>query len=81
VFEKLERRGWRETDLARRRKSDPCKLERAARLRRETPLSLKEIAARVHLGTSKTANAKLHGYMCGAAPSVRGTSAFGHLSG
>jgi soluble lytic murein transglycosylase len=39
----------------------------AARLRRQTTLSLKAIAARVHLRTSKNANAKLHKHMRGAA--------------
>ena len=44
----------------RRRKGDPDKLEIAARWRRETTRSLQAIAARVHLGTSKAANPKLH---------------------
>ncbi|HEV2391548.1 MAG TPA: hypothetical protein VG146_04205 [Verrucomicrobiae bacterium] len=35
----------------------------AARLRRETTLSIKAIAAQVHLGSSKAANAKLHMHM------------------
>ncbi|MDB6064786.1 MAG: hypothetical protein JWR26_994, partial [Pedosphaera sp.] len=42
-------------ELALRRKSDPAKLAIAERLRRETTLTLKAIAARVHLGTSKSA--------------------------
>jgi len=36
---------------------------RVDRLRRETTLSLKSIAARVQLGTSKAANVKLHNHM------------------
>jgi hypothetical protein len=44
-------------------KSDPGKLRMAARLRRETILSLKSIATRVGLGSSKGANAKLHTWM------------------
>ena len=60
IAEELQRRGWDEQDLARRRKNDVVKLELAARLRRETTLSIKAIAARVGLGTSKSANAKLH---------------------
>ncbi len=32
----------------------------AVRLRRETTLSIKQIAVRVHLGTSATANKRLH---------------------
>ena len=67
VAEELQRHGWQEQDLVSRRKNDPAKLEIAARLRRQTTLSLKEIAARVHLGTSKTANSKLHKHMRGAA--------------
>ena len=52
-----------EADLFTRRKNDPAKLEIAARLRRETTLPLKATAARVQLGTSKTANAKLHQHL------------------
>jgi REP element-mobilizing transposase RayT len=63
VGQELKRLGWREADLAARRKSDPLKLAIAARLRRETTLSLKAIAARVHLGTSKGANTNLHKWM------------------
>jgi hypothetical protein len=35
----------------------------AARLRRETTLTLRAIAARVHLDSSKSANARLHEWM------------------
>jgi REP element-mobilizing transposase RayT len=63
VGQELKRLGWTEADLATRRKSDPLKLALAARLRTETTLSLKAIAARVHLGTSKGANANLHKWM------------------
>jgi len=61
--EELARLGWTEQDLAVRRKSDPEKLRIAARLRRETTLSVKAIAARMHLGTSRSANARLHQWM------------------
>jgi hypothetical protein len=61
--QELQRLGWRQGELAARRKSDPGKLAIAARLRQETTLPLKEIAARVHLGTSKSANARLHHWM------------------
>jgi len=54
-----------EPNLVARRKHDAVKLEIAARLRRETTLSTKAIAARVHLGSSKAANRSLHGYMRG----------------
>jgi putative transposase len=63
VREELQRRGWQEAELAQRRKNDPGKLEIAARLRGETTLSIKAIAARVHLGSSKAANAKLHQFL------------------
>lgn len=63
LADELTRRGLRDKDLANRRKNDPVKLEIAARLRRETTLTIKEIAAKVHLGTSKTANANLHRHM------------------
>ena len=43
--------------------NDPAKLEIAARLRKGTTLSIKEIGARVPLGTSKTANIKLHDHL------------------
>jgi hypothetical protein len=63
VGQELKRLGWTEAALATRRKSDPLKLAIGAHLRRETTLSLKAIAARVHLGTSKGANANLHKWM------------------
>ncbi len=63
VAEELGRLGWKEAELVGRRKSDPGKLAIAARLRQQTTLPLKEIAARVHLGTSKSANARLHQWM------------------
>ena len=43
--------------------------------RRKETLSLKERAARVLMGTSKTANAKLHGYLRGADPKAFGAQA------
>jgi hypothetical protein len=43
-----------------RPKNDPDKMGIAGRRHRETTLSIKDIAARVHLGTSNTANARLH---------------------
>lgn len=69
VLEELRRLGWRESDLTTRAKSDPAKLHIAGRLRRETTLPLKAIAGRVHLGTSKSANARLHAFM-NTTPSV-----------
>ena len=63
ITEELGRLGWSRAELAGRRKSDPDKLALAARLRKETTLSIKGIAARVYLGTSKSANARLHQWM------------------
>ena len=63
IAEELRRLGWLESELAKRRKTDPGKLALAARLRRETTLSVKWIAARVRLGTSKSANKNLHQWL------------------
>lgn len=63
IGEELGRLGWTESDLASRRKSDPGKLAIGARLRKETTLSIKGIATRLQLGTSKSANARLHQWM------------------
>jgi hypothetical protein len=50
LSEELSRRGWTESDLAARRRSDPDKLAIAVRLRNETTLPVKWIAARVRRG-------------------------------
>jgi REP element-mobilizing transposase RayT len=68
IAEELGRLGWKEADLLGRRKSDPAKLGIAARLRRETTLPIKAIARRMHLGTSKSANIRLHTAMRARAP-------------
>ena len=60
IGEELARRGWLETDLAARPRSDPGKLAIAARLRRETTLPVKWIAARVKIGTTKGAKSVRH---------------------
>ena len=69
IGEELHRLGWSEKDLATRAKSDPAKLAIAARLRKETTLSIKQLASRVRLGSSKSANARLHHWMGGPAQS------------
>ena len=56
IAEELSRLGWQEDDLALRRKRDPNKLEIAVRLRQQTTLSVKEIAARLKLGTPGSAS-------------------------
>jgi hypothetical protein len=63
VTEELARLGLDQSQLAALRKSDPVKLAIAARLRRETTLTIKAIAQEVGLGTSKSANARLHTWM------------------
>ncbi len=56
----LARRGWTEADLAARQRSDPGKLAIAVRLRSETSLPVKWIAARVQIGATKGAKSLLH---------------------
>lgn len=59
IREELRRLGWKEGESIIRRKNDPAKLALAGRLRPETILTIKNIAARVHLGSSQSANARL----------------------
>jgi REP element-mobilizing transposase RayT len=54
VAEELARRGWSAEELARRCKTDPEKVLIARRLRRETTLSLRWIAAALHMGSINT---------------------------
>src|SRR4051812_46104621 len=58
IAEELRRLGWNQADLQLRLKSDPNKVQIAARLRKETTLSVKWIAARLHLGTWKSAKTR-----------------------
>jgi putative transposase len=46
----LQRRGWTEAELSRRRKGDPGKVDLAWRLRQESTMTLKWIAQRLHMG-------------------------------
>lgn len=55
IAEELGRLCWQETELVSRRKHDPAKLAIAQRLRKETTLSVKQIALRLHLGTTRSA--------------------------
>jgi hypothetical protein len=59
ITEELRRLVWAKADLSLRWKSDPAKLAMADRLRRETVLSVKAIAERLHLGSPKSARARL----------------------
>jgi len=59
IAEEVKRLGWQETGFAARRKHDPGKVQIALRLRKETTLSVKQIAQRLHFGTSKSASFRL----------------------
>lgn len=54
VAEELARLGWTEAELAKHPKAAPEKIEIAARLRRETVLSLRWIAGRLQAGSPYT---------------------------
>lgn len=60
IAEELKTLGWTQADLQLRLKTDPAKLQIATRLRSETTLTIKAIAERLHLGTAKSANIRLH---------------------
>ncbi len=66
VAEELGRLHWTVEDLALKPNNHRDKLALAARLRRETTLSVKDIAERLHLGTPKGARATLHKFLNGA---------------
>lgn len=63
MAQELVRLNWTSEDLTGRAKSDPLKLALAARLRRETTLSIKQIAQRLNLGKPKGAKSNLHRWM------------------
>ena len=50
VAEEMRKLKWDERELARRRKGDPAKLRLAGKLRAETTMPLKWIAARLGMG-------------------------------
>ena len=60
INEEFKHRRWKEQDLVDRAKSDPEKLAMAARLRRETTLTIPLIAKRPIMGRWKSFSAKLH---------------------
>jgi hypothetical protein len=51
---------WKEADLRRRAKSDPGRLALAVRLRRETMMTIEQIADRLQMGSRKSVAPKLH---------------------
>ena len=59
IAEELLRLGCSDADLRPLRKCDAQKLAVAARVRRETTLSVKRIAARLNLGTPRNATVRL----------------------
>jgi REP element-mobilizing transposase RayT len=56
----LDKAGWTDKDLERRRKGDPWKVRVAARLRAETTMTLKWIAERLRMGSWKHLNGRLY---------------------
>ena len=60
IEEELKRIGWKQMELSRRPKSDAVKMALAARLRRETTLTVGDIAQRLHMGSRKSISSKLH---------------------
>jgi putative transposase len=62
VREELRRLGWKEATLAERAKGDASKLALAWRLRRETTLTVKEIAVRLRMGCWTSLSSRLYQY-------------------
>ena len=60
VREELKSRRWKESDLAERAKGDLGKVKIAARLREETLVTVKWIAARLEMGTAGYVNNRLY---------------------
>ena len=60
VAAELKRRRWREEDLGRRAKGDALKVALAARLRAETTMTVKWIAARLQMGSPGYVNLLLY---------------------
>ncbi len=59
ISEELQRLGWNRKELALRPKGDPAKLAIGNRLRLETVLPVAAIATKLHLGSPKSARARL----------------------
>ena len=60
IGEALRRLGWTEQDLRERPKGEPSKVESARRLRHETTLTMRPIAARLSMGSWRTLNHQLY---------------------
>jgi hypothetical protein len=59
IAKELKRAKWAERELLGAAQSHPVKLAPAGRLRRETTLTIREIAGRLHLGSWKSLSNKL----------------------
>jgi len=59
IAEELRRLRWKEGALGKRAKSDPAKLRLAGRLRRETTMTIGQIAQRLQMGTRNTLRTRL----------------------
>jgi REP element-mobilizing transposase RayT len=70
VGETLKRLKWSESELKARAKGDEAKVELAYRLRRETTLTIRQIAERLSMGSWKSLNNKL--YLFGKERNVNG---------
>jgi hypothetical protein len=60
ISDELSRRRWKESDVERRAKGDRVKIALAMCPRRETLVTVKWIAARLHLGTAGYVNNRLY---------------------
>lgn len=65
ITEELKHAHWKAAALKENAKSHPVKLALAMRLRKETTLTIREIAGRLHMGSWKSLNNKL--YLAGKA--------------
>jgi hypothetical protein len=79
IRDELERLGWQAAGSASHGKRDSDKPGAAARLRKETTLSVKQIAARLHLGTPGGASVCLLAAMTKRTSSTQPPSTQGHL--
>ena len=62
IAAELGKLGWKEADLRQGAKVGPGKLALAARLRRETTLTIQQIAVRLRMGSRKSVGPKLHAW-------------------
>ena len=67
--EEFKRAQWKESQFKAEAKSHPVKLALALRLRKETTLTIRQIAERLHMGSWNSLNNKL--YLAGKASKTR----------